>query len=103
MGETEDLLKLLGIEVEEDEEPEIEQPEYEEAPTCELNEREAFTPISYGSRGVTWSAKPGVLGEDAGNPLMFTCSICLKEVEAKNWKDAHRKGCKNLLINSLGL
>jgi len=65
-------------------------------------ERQEFTPLSYGSRGVTWTAHPGVISPD--NPLMFTCAECRVTSSGHDPElFTHKKGCKVALMNKLGM
>lgn len=68
-------------------------------------QRQQVRLIRYGPRGVSFCTKEGPLCAD--NPLMFYCSICKIEFNCRNilvgLATSHKKGCKNLLMNKLGM
>ena len=71
-------------------------------------EREQVEFLGFGPRGVSWlPTKAGVIDHET-NPLMFTCSYCLKtsstyHVYVAHTDYDHEEGCLNLLMNMLGM
>jgi hypothetical protein len=66
----------------------------------DLTERDMFHPLYYGPRGVKWLHFDDVI--DKNNLLMFTCSYCRVTSNRLSEKQ-HEKGCRNLLMNLLGM
>jgi hypothetical protein len=69
------------------------------------HQRQQVRLINYGPRGVSFCMSDLPLSVD--NPLMFYCSSCVVEYNCRNilvgLDTAHKKGCKNLLMNKLGM